>query len=429
MFRLDGAQGVGLQDRQAHGADCRLQFANVAEESIMTLSGPLSGLLPGLATRIAALRRDLHAHPELAFDETRTAGIVADHLRKLGIETHAGIARTGVVGCLKAGSSARAIGLRADMDALPLPEQNTFPHRSRHEGRMHACGHDGHTAMLLGAAEALAQLRDGGSFDGTVYFIFQPAEEHEGGGRVMVEEGLFERFPMDMVFGLHNWPGLAAGSIAVMDGPVMAGADRFEIAITARGAHAAMPHQGTDAILAGSALVQALQSLVSRATDPLDSAVVSVTRFHAGHADNILPEQAMLGGTVRTFRPELQDALEEGMRRICNGIEIAHRVQVELHYMRGYPPTINAEDPGFVCREVARQVVGGERVMTHLKPSMGAEDFAYLSRVVPGCYVWLGNGLGEGGCMLHSPHYDFNDEIIVTGIHYWVRLVEKALAP
>lgn len=389
----------------------------------------LSGLLPELTARVATLRRDLHAHPELAFDENRTAGVVAEHLRRLGIEVHAGIAKTGVVGRLKAGSSPRAIGLRADMDALPLPELNTFPHRSRHEGRMHACGHDGHTAMLLGAAEALARLRDGGGFDGTVYFIFQPAEEHEGGGRVMVEEGLFERFPMQMVFGLHNWPGLPAGSIAVTEGPVMAGADRFEIVITARGAHAAMPHQGTDAILAGSALVQALQALVSRQTDPLDAAVVSVTRFHAGHADNILPEQAVLGGTVRTFRPELQDDLEEGLRRICNGIETTHRVQIELHYSRGYPPTINASEPSFICREVARQAVSGEQVYTHLKPSMGAEDFSYLSRVVPGCYVWLGNGPGEGGCMLHSPHYDFNDEIIATGIRYWVRLVEKALAP
>ncbi len=389
----------------------------------------LSGIQPDLVARIANLRRDLHAHPELAFDETRTAGIVANHLKKLGIEVHEGLAKTGVVGCLKAGSSPRAIGLRADMDALPLPELNTFPHRSRHEGRMHACGHDGHTAMLLGAAEALAALRDAGKFDGTVYFIFQPAEEHEGGGRVMVEEGIFERFPMQMVFGLHNWPGLPAGNIAAMEGPVMAGADRFEIIITAHGAHAAMPHQGTDAILAGSSLIQTLQSLVSRVTDPLDSVVVSVTRFHAGHADNILPEQAVLGGTVRTFRPELQDALEEGMRRICNGIETTHRVQVELHYVRGYPPTLNAEEPTFICREVARQVVGGEHVHTHLKPSMGAEDFAYLSRVVPGCYVWLGNGPGEGGCMLHSPHYDFNDEIIATGIRYWVCLVEKALAP
>lgn len=385
--------------------------------------------LPELATRIATLRRDLHAHPELAFEETRTASVVAAHLKKLGLEVFAGIAKTGVVARLQVGESTRAIGLRADMDALPLPELNGFPHRSRHEGRMHACGHDGHTAMLLGAAEALSLLRDTANFDGTVYFIFQPAEEHEGGGRAMVEEGLFERFPMQMVFGLHNWPGLPAGSIAVTEGPVMAGADRFEIAINARGAHAAMPHQGTDAILAGADLVQAVQSLVSRATDPLDAAVVSVTRFQAGHADNILPELAVLGGTVRSFQPELQDALEAGLARVCTGIETVHRVRIELHYERGYPPTINAEEPSFLCREVARQVVGGEHVFTHLKPSMGAEDFAYLSRVVPGCYVWLGNGPGEGGCMLHSPHYDFNDGIIATGIRYWVRLVEKALEP
>jgi len=385
--------------------------------------------LPELATRIATLRRDLHAHPELAFEETRTASVVAAHLKKLGLEVFEGIAKTGVVARLKLGDCPRAIGLRADMDALPLPELNGFPHRSRHEGRMHACGHDGHTAMLLGAAEALSLLRDTANFDGTVYFIFQPAEEHEGGGRVMVEEGLFERFPMQMVFGLHNWPGLPAGSIAVTEGPVMAGADRFDITINARGAHAAMPHQGTDAILAGADLVQAFQSLVSRATDPLDSAVVSVTRFHAGHADNILPEQAVLGGTVRSFRPELQDALEAGLGRICTGIETTHRVRIELRYERGYPPTINAEEPSFICREVARQVVGGEQVFTNLKPSMGAEDFAYLSRVVPGCYVWLGNGPGEGGCMLHSPHYDFNDAIISTGIRYWVRLVETSFRP
>lgn len=385
--------------------------------------------LPELATRIATLRRDLHAHPELAFEETRTASVVAAHLKKLGLDVFEGIAKTGVVARLKLGDSPRAIGLRADMDALPLPELNGFPHRSRHEGRMHACGHDGHTAMLLGAAEALSLLRDTNNFDGTVYFIFQPAEEHEGGGRVMVEEGLFERFPMQMVFGLHNWPGLPTGSIAVTEGPVMAGADRFEIAINARGAHAAMPHQGTDAILAGADLVQAFQSLVSRATDPLDSAVVSVTRFHAGHADNILPERAVLGGTVRSFRPELQDALEAGLARICTGIETTHRVRIELHYERGYPPTINAAEPSIICREVARQVVGGDHVLTNLKPSMGAEDFAYLSRVVPGCYVWLGNGPGEGGCMLHSPHYDFNDTIIATGIRYWVRLVEKTLEP
>ncbi len=385
--------------------------------------------LPELANRIASLRRDLHAHPELAFEETRTAGVVAAHLKKLGLEVFEGIAKTGVVARLQLGDSPRAIGLRADMDALPLPELNDFAHRSRHEGRMHACGHDGHTALLLGAAEALVTLRNAGraNFDGTVHFIFQPAEEHEGGGRAMVEEGLFERFPMQMVFGLHNWPGLPAGSIAVTEGPVMAGADRFEITITARGAHAAMPHQGADAILAGAALVEALQSLVSRATDPLDPAVVSVTRFHAGHADNILPEQAQLGGTVRCFRPELQDDLEAGMRRVCQGIAMTHRVTVGLDFQRGYPPTLNAPAAAALCRAAATATVGAEAVLSNLKPSMGAEDFAYLARAVPGCYVWLGNGPGAGGCMLHSPHYDFNDEIIATGIRYWVKLVETAL--
>ena len=386
----------------------------------------INELLPALTQKIATLRRDIHAHPELAFDEKRTAAKVADYLDSLGLEVHRGIARTGVVAKLSLGSSKRAIGLRADMDALPLTELNTFPHHSTHAGKMHACGHDGHTAMLLGAAEALSKLRN---FDGTVYFIFQPAEEHEGGGRVMVEEGLFERFPMDMVFGLHNWPGMPAGSFGVTEGPVMAGTDRFDIEITGRGGHAAMPHQAVDVVLAGSALVQAAQSLVSRNTDPLAAAVVSVTRFHAGHADNVLPESAVLGGTVRTLDAELQDQLEEGLRRICRGIEATYRVSIELRYERGYPPTVNAPAPSFIARETARHVAGEAQVLTGLPPSMGAEDFAYLARVVPACYVWLGNGPGEGGCMLHSPHYDFNDKIIATGIRYWVRLAERALAP
>ena len=384
----------------------------------------LNDLLPTLVPRIAAFRRDIHAYPELAFHEDRTAGKVADALEALGLEVHRGVARTGIVAKLKLGSSERAIGLRADMDALPLKELNQFPHHSKHEGKMHACGHDGHTAMLLGAAEALTKARN---FDGTVYFIFQPAEEHEGGGRVMVEEGLFERFPMEMVFGLHNWPGMAVGSIGVTEGPVMAGTDRFQITINGRGGHAAMPHQAVDVVVAGSALVQALQTLVSRNTDPLDPAVVSVTRFHAGHADNVLPETAVLGGTVRTLTGDLQDALEAGVRRVCHGIEATYRVNIDLRYARGYPPTINSPEPTFIAREVAQQVVGTEHVLTQLKPSMGAEDFAYLARVVPGCYVWLGNGPGDGGCMLHSPHYDFNDEIIATGIRYWVRLAERTL--
>jgi len=387
-------------------------------------SMPLQEQFPDLVARIAQVRRDIHAHPELAFAETRTSAVVADYLKGLGLEVHTDIAQTGVIAVLRAGDGPRAIGLRADMDALPLDELNPFPHRSHLPGKMHACGHDGHTAMLLGAAEVLSKTRN---FDGTVVFIFQPAEEHEGGGQRMVEEGLFQRFPMEMVFGLHNWPGLPEGAMAVHQGPVMAGADRFSITITGRGGHAAMPHQAVDVVLAGSALVQALQSLVSRNTDPLESTVLSVTRFEAGHADNVLPEIAQLGGTVRTFRPDLQAAMEQGMRRVCTGIEATYGVGIEFDYERGYPPTINSDEPAFLCREVARQVAVGGEVLTHLKPSMGAEDFAYLAREVPGCYVWLGNGPGEGGCMLHSPHYDFNDNILATGIRYWVRLAERAL--
>ncbi|MEK7737898.1 MAG: amidohydrolase, partial [Pseudomonadota bacterium] len=267
------------------------------------------------------------------------------------------------------------------------------------------------------------------NFDGTVHFIFQPAEEGDGGGRVMVEQGLFEKFSMQSVFGLHNWPGLPAGQMAVLSGPVMAGADRFEIGVTGRGGHAAMPQQAADTVVAACALVLSLQTLVSRNTEPFEPAVLSVTRFHAGHADNVLPEQAILGGTVRTFNAEQQALMEAGMRRICGGIAAAYCVSIELDFVPGYPPTINSAKESALCREVAAQVLGGDKVLTDLKPSMGGEDFAYLLRERPGCYVWLGNGLGEGGCMLHSPHYDFNDEIIPLGIRYWVALVERLLAP
>ncbi|MFY9329561.1 MAG: M20 aminoacylase family protein [Georgfuchsia sp.] len=384
----------------------------------------LSDLISNLQPEIADIRRDIHAHPELAFDEKRTSDIVAHYLEALGLDVHRGLAKTGVVACLQVGNSTHAIGLRADMDALPLNEINTFAHHSTNTMRMHACGHDGHTAMLLGAAAALSKTRN---FDGTVYFIFQPAEEHEGGGKVMVEEGLFHRFPMKMVFGLHNWPGMPAGHFGVTEGPVMAGTDRFDIKITGRGGHAAMPHQAVDAIVAGSALVQGLQTLVSRNTDPLSAAVVSVTRFNAGCTDNVLPESAVLGGTVRSLTLELRDALEAGVRRVCAGIESTFGVSIELQYERGYPPTINAPAPSAICREIAREVAGNGAVNINLPPSMGAEDFAYMCREVPGCYVWLGNGPGASGCMLHSPHYDFNDDIIATGIRYWVRLAEQVL--
>ncbi|MCB1959708.1 MAG: amidohydrolase [Rhodocyclaceae bacterium] len=375
---------------------------------------------------LTALRRDIHAHPELAFEEHRTAELVAKRLEAAGIETHRGIGRTGVVGVIRAGTSARAIGLRADMDALPMQERNTFPHHSRHPGRMHACGHDGHTTMLLGAAQYLAGHRD---FDGTVYLIFQPAEEGDGGGREMIEDGLFERFPMDAVFGLHNWPGLPAGHFAVHSGPVMASADRFDIEVMGHGAHAAMPHLGVDPVPAAAALVQALQTVVSRTLDPLDAAVVSVTQIHAGEAYNVIPDRASLCGTVRAFSSENQSRIEEAMQRICQGIGAAFNVNVRFSYQRGYPATLNAAAEAALCAGVARAVAGDDAVRTDLPPSMGAEDFAYFLQEKSGAYVWLGNGPGEGGCTLHNPHYDFNDAVIPVGVSYWVRLVERLLAP
>lgn len=371
-----------------------------------------------------AIRRDIHAHPELAFRETRTSDLVAAVLEKLGLEVHRGLAGTGVVGKLSRGSSPRAIGLRADMDALPIAEKNGFGHRSTTEGCMHACGHDGHTAMLLAAADMLAKS---GTFDGTVYFIFQPAEETEGGGRVMVEHGLFERFPMEAVFGMHNWPGLPPGQFAVHDGPVMASADRFDITLTGRGAHAAMPHQGTDTILAGSALVQALQSVVSRRIDPLEPAVVSITRFHAGDAYNILPEQAHLAGTIRAFSAAARQQAEDEVRKIVDGIAATFGMQSHFEIQYGYPATVNSHAEAELCKTVAASVVGLENVRTDLPPSMGAEDFSFMLQARPGCYAWLGNGAGEGGCMLHNPRYDFNDEVLPIGAAYWCRLAETVL--
>ena len=374
---------------------------------------------------LIALRHDLHAHPELAFSEHRSSDVVAGFLQSLGLEVHRGLAGTGVVGVIRNGDSARAIALRADLDALPLHEQNLFPHRSKHEGRMHACGHDGHTAMLLGAAQALAGNSD---FNGTVVFIFQPAEETDGGARVMIEQGLFDRFPVEAVFGMHNWPGLPAGQFAVHSGPVMACADQFDIVLSGHGGHAAMPQQARDPLVAGAALVQALQTVVSRTLDPLDPAVLSVTRFFSGgEAYNIIPSEARIGGTVRAFRAEVQDKVEAALERLASGIAAAHGVQAQLDYRRGYPPTLNSAAEATLCAEVARAVAGAGNVRCDLSPSMGAEDFAYMLREKPGCYVWIGNGMAEGGCMLHNPRYDFNDEILPLGVAYWVALVKRVL--
>lgn len=376
--------------------------------------------------KLTAIRRDIHAHPELAFEEHRTAELVARHLEALGIEVHRGIGRTGVVGVVRGGRGLRAIGLRADMDALPMAERNEFAHKSRHEGCMHACGHDGHTTMLLGAAEVLAARRD---FEGTVYLIFQPAEEGEGGGKAMIDDGLLERFPMESVFGMHNWPGMPAGHFAVHTGPVMASADRFDIEILGHGAHAAMPHLGCDPVAAGAALVQAVQTIVSRTLDPIDAAVVSVTQFHAGEAYNVIPDRAQLAGTVRAFSETVQARIEQRLGELCDGIAAAFGVQVDFRYRRGYPPTVNTAAEAALCAEVARSLVGADAVRTDARPSMGAEDFAYFLQKKPGAYVWIGNGPGEGGCTLHNPNYDFNDEIIVPGVAYWVELVRRILGP
>ena len=379
--------------------------------------------LPFLA-ELTALRRDIHAHPELAFDENRTADIVARELERYGLEVHRGIAKTGVVGVLRAGTSSRMVGLRADMDALPLCELNEFPHHSKHQGKMHACGHDGHTAMLLGAARYLADNPD---FDGIAVFIFQPAEESEGGAAVMIEDGLFERFPVEAVFGLHNWPGIPVGQMMAMPGPVMAGTCAFEISVRGHGCHAAMPHQGIDAIVTGSQLVQALQTVVSRTLHPCESAVVSVTQFHAGEAWNIIPEEVILRGTIRTFKPEIQEAVERAIERLCSGIAAANGAQINVHFDHRYPPTVNSPAEAKFCQQVAAEVFGADKVLTDILPSMGAEDFAYMLNEKPGCYVWLGNGPGTGGCTLHNPHYDFNDELLTLGASYWVNLVRRWL--
>lgn len=388
--------------------------------------------LPFIA-ELAAIRRDIHAHPELAFNEQRTADIVARELQNYGLEVHRGLAKTGVVGVLRKNESTdsankRAIGLRADMDALPLLEKNEFAHRSTHTGKMHACGHDGHTAMLLGAARYLAKHRDALDFSGTVYFIFQPAEEAEGGAAVMIEEGLFKQFPMDAVFGLHNWPGMPVGEIAVMPGPVMAGTCGFEISVRGHGCHAAMPHQGVDTLIVSSQLVLALQTVVARNLHPCESAVVSVTQFHGGDAWNIIPDDAVLRGTIRSFKPEVQTQIENAIERLCQGIGAAFGATITVRFEQRYPPTINSTAETELCRRVAGQVFGDARVHKDELPSMGAEDFAYMLREKPGCYVWLGNGPGDGGCTLHNPHYDFNDDILPLGVSYWVKLVEETLS-
>jgi hippurate hydrolase len=383
------------------------------------------------AVQATALRRDLHAHPELCFQEERTADVIARALTDWGIPIHRGLGKTGVVGIVENGSSGRAVGLRADMDALPITEQNRFAHASRHPGRMHACGHDGHTAMLLAAARHLAAHRH---FDGTVYLVFQPAEEGGGGAREMIRDGLFERFPMEAIFGAHNWPGMGVGQFALKAGPVFASSNEFRITIHGRGAHAAMPHNGIDPVPAACQMVQAFQTIVTRNKRPIETAVISVTMIHAGEATNVIPDRCELQGTVRTFTTEVLDLVEQRMQAIAEATCAAFDTRCEFEFRRNYPPTVNhAAETAFV-RTVLGGIAGPENVL-EFEPTMGAEDFSYFLQHKPGCYFLIGNGDGShrqgghgmGPCMLHNPSYDFNDDLIPLGATAWVRLAEAWL--
>ena len=370
-------------------------------------------------------RHHIHAHPETAFEEVATSAFVAEKLRSFGLEVHTGLARTGVVGVLRSGEGNSAIGLRADLDALHVRERSDVPYASRHEGRMHACGHDGHTTMLLGAAQALARTK---SFHGTVYFIFQPAEENEGGGRVMVEEGLFERFPMRAVYGMHNWPRMPLGTFAMRAGPLMGAYDVFEIVVTGKGAHAAMPYTGKDPMLFVAHAINALQTIVARNLHPQDAGVVSVTQVHGGDTWNVIPQEVVLRGTVRTFKREVQDLIEERMRGIVAGVAATFDMSATVRYERRYPATVNCEAETLHAVAAAAAVVGAEHVDTDPTPEMGSEDFAFMLQAKPGCYVWLGAGRGPETPNIHSPQYDFNDDALAIGASYWVTLAEQQLS-
>ncbi len=385
---------------------------------------------------MTALRRDIHANPELGYEEHRTADLIAAKLQEWGIPIHRGLGVTGVVGTIKgrAGQSDRAIGLRADMDALPMQEVNTFGHASKTPGRMHGCGHDGHTAMLLAAARHLAEYPD---FDGTVHVIFQPAEEGGAGAQRMIDDGLFEQFPMQAVFGMHNWPGMPAGTFGLTPGPIMASSNEFDIVIKGKGAHAGMPNLGVDPVMAAVQIAQSLQTIVTRNRNPLDAAILSITQIHTGSAYNIVPNHAEMRGTVRTFTTETLDLIERRMAEIVEHTARAMGCEAEFTFSRNYPPTINEAAETEVCARVIRDLVGDEQFNPAVQPTMGAEDFAFMLQAKPGCYVWIGNGLGEhrefghglGPCMLHNGSYDFNDEILPLGASYWVNLARARLAP
>src|SRR5262245_11730800 len=371
-------------------------------------------------------RRDIHAHPELGFEEQRTANLVAQKLEEFGYEVFRGIGRTGVVGRLCVGSSSHSIGLRADMDALPIEEATNLTYRSRHEGRMHACGHDGHTTMLLGAARYLAETRN---FDGTVNLIFQPAEEGLGGGEAMVKDGLFDRFPCDAVFGMHNRPGLAIGKFQIRTGPMMAGGAYFDITVNGCGAHGARPEAGIDPVIIASHITTALQTIVSRNVRPIDTAVLSVTQIHAGDAYNVIPERAFIRGTARAFEPRILGLIEQNMGRLASGVASGFGATAELDFRTLFPPLVNdAAEAGFIA-DTAAELVGAENVNRNGNLVMASEDFSFMLDRRPGAYIQIGNGDGFGGCEVHNPGYDFNDEALPFGASLFARLAERKLAP
>jgi hippurate hydrolase len=384
-------------------------------------------VVPEVAAVVQEMKRwrhHIHAHPETAFEETETSRFVADKLRGFGLDVHTGMATTGVVGVLRRGSGRDSIGLRADLDALHIHEKSGASHTSTVEGKMHACGHDGHTTMLLGAAKVLAERS---RFDGTIYFIFQPAEENEGGGRVMVEEGLFSRFPMRAVYGMHNWPRKPLGTFAMRAGPLMGAYDVFEIVVTGKGAHAAMAYTGKDPMLFAAHTISALQTIVARNLHPLDAGVVSVTQVHGGDTWNVIPQEVVLRGTVRTFKREVQDLIERRMRTIVAGVAATFEMTATVRYERRYPATVNADAETKFAVAAASAVVGPDNVDTDPTPEMGSEDFAFMLQEKPGCYVWLGAGVGPETHNIHSPHYDFNDDALPIGASYWVTLAEQQL--
>ncbi len=384
------------------------------------------------AESIRTVRRDIHAHPELGYEEVRTSELIACQLGEWGIPVHRGLGKTGVVGIIQSGSSRRAVGLRADIDALPITEHNRFMHTSRHAGKMHACGHDGHTAMLLAAAKQLSRQRN---FDGTVYVIFQPAEEGGGGARAMIRDGLFHRFPVEAVFGAHNWPGMKVGQLAIKSGPCFASSNEFKITIRGKGAHAAMPHLGIDPVPIACQLVQAFQTIITRNKRPIDAGVISVTMIHAGEASNVIPESCVIEGTVRTFTRDVLDLIERRMKTLAEATCVAFDAACEFEFARNYPPLINHVAETQFARRVMAEVVGVDNVL-EFDPTMGAEDFSYFLEEKPGAYLLIGNGDGAhrelghalGPCMLHNPSYDFNDELIPIGATLWVRMAEAWLA-